>query len=297
MPSPAFGLFFEIFSEGVVFTVALIASVCFGERCWKRSAPLNITGLAASLIAVAYSVFALEYWFNGLGDLYDCTTLAAVNGTCMSASNAFTFLHLFVKADASNQRNPKWRKFYRWVGVATTAFNWVTLAVVHALLEGTQVDGLDGPRCKFTFEMNSFRLKWIAQIINQAFQVAAFVGPLIVHLRMMARSPAKSSEVDTVFATLVKKALIASGVSLLFTLVVTVLAFTKMQDMKNGTNKYLIPVFPLAVLDNAVSLGAIIFAVHLPSMTRETTGRDKEYAVTVTGSNISTSERIVTVSV
>ncbi|CAN0545639.1 unnamed protein product, partial [Ectocarpus sp. 8 AP-2014] len=50
---------------------------------------------------------ALEYWFNGLGDLYDCTTLAAVNGTCMSASNAFTFLHLFVKADASNQRNPK----------------------------------------------------------------------------------------------------------------------------------------------------------------------------------------------
>ncbi|CAN0227036.1 unnamed protein product [Ectocarpus sp. 12 AP-2014] len=249
MPSPAFGLFFEIFSEGVVFTVALIASVCFGERCWKRSAPLNITGLAASLIAVAYSVFALEYWFNGLGDLYDCTTLAAVNGTCMSASNAFTFLHLFVKADASNQRNPKWRKFYRWVGVATTAFNWVTLAVVHALLEGTQVDGLDGPRCKFTFEMNSFRLKWIAQIINQAFQVAAFVGPLIVHLRMMARSPAKSSEVDTVFATLV---------------------------------------FPLAVLDNAVSLGAIIFAVHLPSMTRETTGRDKEYAVTVTGSNIST---------
>lgn len=40
----------------------------------------------------------------------------------------------------------------------------------------------------------------------------------------------------------VKKALIASGVSLLFTLIVTVLAFTKMQDMKNGTNKYLIPV-------------------------------------------------------
>ncbi|CAM9937206.1 unnamed protein product [Ectocarpus sp. 8 AP-2014] len=77
MPSPAFGLFFEIFSEGVVFTVALITSVCFGERCWKRSAPLNITGLAASLIAVSYSVFALEYWFNGLGDLYDCTTLAA----------------------------------------------------------------------------------------------------------------------------------------------------------------------------------------------------------------------------
>lgn len=40
----------------------------------------------------------------------------------------------------------------------------------------------------------------------------------------------------------VKKALIASGVSLLFTFIVTVLAFTKMEDMKNGTAKYLIPV-------------------------------------------------------
>lgn len=49
---------------------------------------------------------ALNYWFSGMGG-YDCTTLAAVNGTCMSASNALTFLHLFVKADASNRNNPK----------------------------------------------------------------------------------------------------------------------------------------------------------------------------------------------
>lgn len=49
---------------------------------------------------------ALTYWFNGM-DGYDCTTLAAVNGTSMSASNALTFLHLFVKADASNRSNPK----------------------------------------------------------------------------------------------------------------------------------------------------------------------------------------------
>ncbi len=53
---------------------------------------------------------ALNYWFNGL-DGYDCSTLAAVNGTCMSASNALTFLHLFVKADASNRSNPKYDLF------------------------------------------------------------------------------------------------------------------------------------------------------------------------------------------
>lgn len=73
-------------------------------------------------------------------------------------------------------------------------------------------------------------------------QVAAFVYPLIVHLRMMARGPAKTSQVDGVFATLVKKALLASAVSLLFTLVVTFLAFTKMEDMEHGTSRYTIPV-------------------------------------------------------
>eukprot|EP00752_Nemacystus_decipiens_P003833 g3526.t1 len=280
MVSPAFGAFFEVFAEGVVLTVGLIATVCFAERCLKRSAPLNVTGLAASVIAVFYSLFALNYWFSGL-DGYDCTSLAAVNGTCMSASNALTFLHLFVKADASNQSNSKWRKFYRWVGVAATLFNWFTLVFVHALLEGTEVQGLDGPRCKFTFEMNSFRLKWIAQFVNQIFQVGAFVYPLITHLRMMARGPVKTSQADSVFATLVKKALIASAVSLLFTGIVTFLAFTKMEDMENGTNRYTIPVFGLAVLDNAVSLGAIIFAVHLPSAARQPAGKDGSAVSTV----------------
>ncbi len=40
----------------------------------------------------------------------------------------------------------------------------------------------------------------------------------------------------------VKKALIASGVSLAFTIVVTFLAFAKMEDMENGTSRYNIPV-------------------------------------------------------
>lgn len=65
----------------------------------------------------------------------------------------------------------RWRKWFVWVGVATTVFNWVTLIVVHALLVGEEVNGLDGPRCQFSFEMNSFKLKWVGQFVNQAFQV------------------------------------------------------------------------------------------------------------------------------
>lgn len=57
------------------------------------------------------------------------------------------------------------------MGVATTVINWVTLIVVHALLVGNEVDGIDGTRCSFTFEMTSFKLKWLGQFVNQAFQV------------------------------------------------------------------------------------------------------------------------------
>lgn len=74
----------------------------------------------------------------------------------------------------------RWRKFYRWVGLAATVFNWVTLVFVHTLLNGEEVQGLDGPRCKFTFEMDSFRLKWIAQFVNQVFQVCTYISHVYV---------------------------------------------------------------------------------------------------------------------
>lgn len=57
MVSGAFGPLFEVFSEGVVMTVALITTGIFGDRCRKRVAPLNVTGLAASAIALFYSVY------------------------------------------------------------------------------------------------------------------------------------------------------------------------------------------------------------------------------------------------
>lgn len=68
MVSPAFGAFFEVFAEGVVLTIGLITTACFAERCIKRSAPLNITGLAASVIAVFYSVFGEPLTFSFVFD-------------------------------------------------------------------------------------------------------------------------------------------------------------------------------------------------------------------------------------
>lgn len=57
MASPAFPLFFEVFSYGVVMTVAAITTVAFAERCWKCSAPLNSTGLCASIVSLFYSTY------------------------------------------------------------------------------------------------------------------------------------------------------------------------------------------------------------------------------------------------
>ena len=38
-------------------TVAVMTTAAFAERCWKRSAPLNSTGLGASVVALFYSVY------------------------------------------------------------------------------------------------------------------------------------------------------------------------------------------------------------------------------------------------
>lgn len=40
-----------------MLTVSLITLVAFAERCLKRSAPLNVTGLGASAVALFYSVY------------------------------------------------------------------------------------------------------------------------------------------------------------------------------------------------------------------------------------------------
>lgn len=56
-PSPAFGVFFEIFADSVTLTVSLITAAAFAERCVKRSAPLNVTGLGASVISIFYSLY------------------------------------------------------------------------------------------------------------------------------------------------------------------------------------------------------------------------------------------------
>lgn len=86
---------------------------------------------------------------------------------------------LLLTAVHTLQKKKRWRNFYRWVGLATTVFNWITLGVVHAMLTGVEIQGLDGPRCALTFNLPSFRLKWIAQFVNQTFQVCVCVGVVV----------------------------------------------------------------------------------------------------------------------
>lgn len=83
----------------------------------------------------------------------------------------YSDVHIYYIPPLGPKKCDRWRKFWRWIGVAATVFNWFTLVFVHTLLDGKEVEGFDGPRCKFTFEMTSFRLKWIAQFVNQVFQV------------------------------------------------------------------------------------------------------------------------------
>ena len=252
--------FAEILAYGVTFMIAIQTFVTFYKRAERRAVPLNMTALFASAISMFYSVYGLVYWFAG-GQYFDCTWLQIVLGTCMSMSNALCFAHLFLKAETANKASIQW-KYWRLLGMGTTLFNWVTLFLVHALLTGTSVDGVDGNRCAFKFEMTSFRLKWIGQIVNQIFQAIAFVYPLYTHSRAMSSSSSASSSTSssktTTYDELVRRAIIATVVSVTVTIAVTITVFVKI-DYKIKS----IPVFPLAVADNGFNLLAILYAINV----------------------------------
>jgi len=90
----------------------------------------------------------------------------------------------------------RWRRHFRWLGLVITALYWGALvaaettrtseeeggelassaaeAAVSSLGTGT---GVDGARCVSKVDDVAFSVKWVAQLLNQAFQVlqVAFV--------------------------------------------------------------------------------------------------------------------------
>ena len=72
--TPLSGAYAEVLAFGVCFLTACITAVTFWNRVKARAAPLNTTGLVASLMSIFYSCFGLVYWFNGI-DGFDCTWL------------------------------------------------------------------------------------------------------------------------------------------------------------------------------------------------------------------------------
>ncbi|CAM9842147.1 unnamed protein product [Chrysoparadoxa australica] len=148
------------------------------------------------------------------------------------------------------------------------------LVLTDIFLDAERVPDLwDGDRCALSFEDHSFNLKWISQVFNQLVQTVCFVYPLLKHIRIMTadnlggRGPVLGTikRGCSIYARLVRQALIATGISVVFTMIVTALVLAEYQ---NDIDSSAVPSFGLAVLDNAVNLAAIYFAIDLtPSAT------------------------------
>eukprot|EP01134_Creolimax_fragrantissima_P007373 CFRG7373T1 len=161
--------------------------------------------------------------------------------------------------------------------MGSTLFNWVTLIVVHALVHGDTRYSCTGLYCVFEFEKISFNLKWVAQLINQVVMAWLFVRPLIAHITTMRRQDDDFGHQNMLkgrdtYTQLVARSIIAAGISVVFTFCVTVCAWIKQIDSDAE-----IPVFGLAVLNNAVNLYTIEFAVnlqHKPTMNSTSGGAE-----------------------
>jgi glycerol uptake facilitator-like aquaporin len=161
--------------------------------------------------------------------------------------------------------------------------NRITLVVVHSLMtaEPRRNPALSGEmRCVWTFEENSFKLKWYAQLIQHVLMASLFCWPLLEHMARMRQNAIKgSSSTHSVYSSLVIRAVAAMLVSTTFCAIISALALARIEDPTLE-----VPSYSLAILDNAITLASIFYAMNISTAPEE----DKSYKVALTSVNSNT---------
>lgn len=78
----------------------------------------------------------------------------------------------------------RWKRF-RWLGLGLTAFYWAALVAAEATRTASEADEsspcvgstIGGTRCMSRVDDTAFRVKWVAQLLNQIFQVRGQAKP------------------------------------------------------------------------------------------------------------------------
>ncbi|CAN0355421.1 unnamed protein product [Pylaiella littoralis] len=290
MTAAGFAALLEVSTLSVALTLSCIVGFRFGLRCIlgssRRSSSsfssspssssfpvVDATGLSASLVTAFFCVYGLTYWFNGIGG-YECLAFSVTMGTSVSVSNALAFLHLFMLSNSPHQISARWKSF-RWLGLLLTAFYWGALAAAELSRTAEEQTGgessaaapsslcIGGLRCVSDVNDAALSVKWVAQLLNQIFLATAFLLPL----RNQVVGAAKARSFSRGFKTVgdyrntlrlpVWQIIISQSVSLLMTTAVAALALAKAQGRLDT-----VPMFAVEILDNAVNLAAIFYAVH-----------------------------------
>ncbi|CAM9206876.1 unnamed protein product [Scytosiphon promiscuus] len=281
MPTAAgFPALFEVAATSVALTIACIGGCRYTARCLRSSSPLHLSGLAANLLTLFFSVYGLTYWLNGPGG-YSCAPFSTAMGTALSASTAATFVHLFMLSDSLNETSNRW-KYFRLLGLVITTIYCGSLVAVEvtrtAWEKGVDEGGsqfsssvacMEEGRCVSEVDNAALMVKWIAQLLNQIFQAAAVLVPLRGRLERTARSRFFSDIFGSTgnyrkgLITPVWLFIVFESVSLAVTTVVASLMLANARGRLDS-----MPTFAVEVLDNATNLVVVFFSVEAMSLTK-----------------------------
>jgi hypothetical protein len=140
----------------------------------------------ACLGGIIYPGHKLLYWYVGLRKAFSCENILIVSGLAQGGSNALCFLHLYLRANAINRRNPAWL-IWRVVGALLILGNWASLLSVAFQRKASVFEAPDGPRCVFMFEPLALRMKYILQLLNHVAQSSFFIWPLFTHIAVVRK--------------------------------------------------------------------------------------------------------------
>ncbi|KAG5189727.1 hypothetical protein JKP88DRAFT_262078 [Tribonema minus] len=262
----------EVAALGMLLTISLQTTVFFGHRYFSyRRVWMNLSAFLASALGLIYAAYKLGYWFAGIGAFFSCRNVMMVGGIVQGACNSMAFLHLFLRADAINSLNSKWR-YLRVVGMVLVAANWAALGAVIVDRTYKEVQGPDRTRCLFVPGTVVLRVNHTHHISNRppgvslievrlfpllpvGVQSAFFVWPLTVHIRLMdkgRKAGLGTSATCAIYRHMARRAVAAMLLSTLLTVVVTVLVIFAQRKAY--------PTSVLSILDISGILASIYFA-------------------------------------
>ncbi len=245
----------EVIALSINFIISFRNTFFFGWRYfYHKRVYMNLAAVISGATGASYSIYKLHYWLNGVNHIFTCKAVLIGANLLQNSEVIFAFLFLFLKAEASNKLNKKW-KYWRILGIIACIIHAIFILLVITNLKAIELTNGSFPICVFKSKKNDLLFKFSAQALNHLIQTIFFIWPLIVQIKVLqnARLNGMNSNQTSLdlYIRLSFKAILGMMVSILYTFILLILLFTVNKNINFAS---------LFIIDASVILMSIHFA-------------------------------------